>query len=336
MLLDWGRKMGLEVFPGSPIVYKHWAAYRLLVQGVNAMTLENDFISVSVMHTSVKERAGLKIHNPVRSAELKTLIKHLTKAVRIKANATRSFALKDFITMVLSLDKGDPRQLHTRVMIQCLGFGALRRGAAQKMRMKRLKGELLTTNFCEGSDIRIINHPTYGLVLVLRKEVDKCLPGGQDLWTYIPDKMKCGLTPVSDMILWLTSYPVPDGPLFACPTGSTGSSFNRNEYTAIDLALARLWARNFPHRITEKIAPHSLRKMMIQALFDSLTMQGLIPDVPVGEFVGWFNKKQLTRAAYAQLSMDSALKLLHDLDQTALPWRIATVACPPTFYDEVP
>ena len=334
MLFKWGERMGLEVFPGSPIVYKHFAAHRLLVQGVNSATLEQDFIAISVMHSSVKERLGLNIHNPVRNSEIKALIKHLTKSVRIKANATVSMAFRDFIVLINSLDKTDPRQLHTCVMMQCVGFGGLRRGAAEKMRLKRTNGEKYSTKFCEGSDVRILYHPTYGWVLCLRKELDKCLPAGQDLWTYIPDVMICGLTPVTDFILWVTSYPLPDGPLFACPSGPSGTSFNSTEYTALDLALARTWAKCFPRRLEEKVAPHSLRKMIIQAFYDMLKLLGVVPDEPVGEFIGWWNKKKITRASYAQLSMVEALKMLHDLDPTALPWQIATVSCPPTFYDD--
>ena len=336
-LFTWGRQMGLEVFPGSPIVYKHFAAFRLLVHGVNSATIENDFIAISAMHVAFRERISLNIHNPVKNAEVKSLIKHLTTAVRVKAQATRSFALRDFVKLVDSLDRTDPRQLHTRVLLQCVGLGALRRGAAKKMRLIRLGKPLYSTRMHPTlSDAHILPHAKYRYVLVLRKEVDKCLPAGREHFSYIPDRTAMGLTPVSDLILWLTTYPVPDGPLFACPTGSTATAFRTTEYGAIDLALSRAWARCFPDRVSEKIAPHSLRKMMIQALYDHLKLQGVIPDGPVGEFVGWHNIKKDTRAHYAQLSMEEALALTANIDPVALPAVIATVAVPPVFYDSPP
>jgi len=297
--------MGLEVFPGSPIVYKHFAAFRLLVQGVNAATVELDFTAFAVMHTAFRELLKLSLKNPIKNAEIKSMLKKITKSVRVKASATRSFAMRDFLTLVKSLDMSDPRQFHLKILLMCVGLGSLRQNAMKKMRLVRISGQLFTTDFCPHKcDMHIFKIPDIGLTMCLRKEVDKNLPPGRDHFVYIPEILPLlGLTPVSDMIRYLTTLPVPDGPLFACPSGSRGTSFNKTEYTALDLSLARCWATNFPDRVDEKIAPHSLRKMMIQALYDHFKLTGVAPDGPVGEIVGWHSIKQITRAHYVQLSM---------------------------------
>mmetsp|Transcript_18199 Transcript_18199/g.21828 ORF Transcript_18199/g.21828 Transcript_18199/m.21828 type:complete len:162 (+) Transcript_18199:3451-3936(+) len=59
-LFWWGRQMGLEVFPGSPVVYKHFIAFRILCQGVSSATLENDFITISVLHSAFREKPSVR------------------------------------------------------------------------------------------------------------------------------------------------------------------------------------------------------------------------------------------------------------------------------------
>ena len=86
--------------------------------------------------------------------------------------------------------------------------------------------------------------------------------------------------------------------------------------------------------MAEKIAPHSLRKMFVQALYDHISALGLLPDTPMGEIIGWFNRESTTRAFYAQLSMEGVLEIVSTLNPATLPVSIATVAVPPIFYSE--
>mmetsp|Transcript_18195 Transcript_18195/g.21797 ORF Transcript_18195/g.21797 Transcript_18195/m.21797 type:complete len:118 (+) Transcript_18195:3994-4347(+) len=112
------------------------------------------------------------------------------------------------------------------------------------------------------------------------------------------------------------------------PTGPTAVAFSKAEISCADRILAKTWASTFPDRVDEKIALHSLRKVMIQALYDMLKITGKFSDLDLAEFVRWHNKKTSTRAYYATLSMEDCLRMVHDLDEEVLPWDIATVHKP--------
>jgi hypothetical protein len=202
----------------------------------------------------------------------------------------------------------------------------MRRNAAKKVYIKRKPPVLYSTNFTKASDVRIVDGGSeFGLILCIRRDIDKRLPAGREYWGYIPDKMKCGLTPVSDWIELWTTYPVPDGPWICCPT-KDGQSWSKKEYTALDTMLSKAWAHAFPDRVEEKIAPHSLRKMTIQMLYDWLKLTGKFSDADLGEFVGWLSVKTSVRPHYADLSMDEYCRMLSTADPDALPWNICTVS----------
>ena len=96
----------------------------------------------------------------------------------------------------------------------------------------------------------------------------------------------------------------------------------------MDGLLARWWAKVFPELVHLKIAPHSLRKMTIQMLYDLLKMLGKFSDSDIGEFVGWMSVKKTVgvRCHYADLSMAEYCRMLAQADPDALPWEIATVS----------
>ena len=327
-LLAWGRLMGVEVFPGSPEVYKHYIAHRVLCQGVSTATLENDFISIGLLHVSVRAKLGVNIHNPVKASDIRLLVKHLAKNVRVPSKMTVAFSWGNLCMMVRSLDSAIPRQLHAKVVIQIHSFPAMRRNAAKKLYLRRKKGKPHALDYATDSDVHTYPHPRWSKVMRLKIDVDKCQQPGQVLYSYVPDRLKCGLTPVSDVEQWITSYPLPDGPLLAAPTGPKATAFHKNEYTAADGLLASTWARTFPARVHEKIALHSLRKTTIQALYDLLKLEGKFSEQDVAEFVHWNDRKAATRAHYATLSQDEVCQMLHDLDENILPDDIATVGKP--------
>jgi hypothetical protein len=221
----------------------------------------------------------------------------------VKSQVTVPFAFKHFTMMINSLSSTVLKELFTKCVLQGVAFPAMRRNAAKKVYVKRKHPALYSLNFTLESDVRIVDGgEEFGLILCIRRDIDKRLPAGREYWGYVPNKMKCGLTPVSDWVTLWTTYPVPDGPWICAPT-KNGQSWSKKEYTNLDGMLARAWASTFPDRVEEKIAPHSLRKMTIQMLYDWLKLTGKFCETDIGEFVGWLSVKTSVRPHYADLSM---------------------------------
>ena len=63
-----------------------------------------------------------------------------------------------------------------------------------------------------------------------------------------------------------------------------------------------------------------------------MKLTGKFVERDIEEFVGWFNRKKATRAAYAQLTMREALALVAGLDPDSLPWSVSTVAACPEYF----
>ena len=324
-LVKWGQQFSLNIFPGAPIVYKAFITHRILVTGVSTATMELDMIAISTLHNEVKALLGLPLHNPCKQDEIRIFIQRLSTSVRIKSKCTVPFAFAQFVTLIKSLDVNDPKQLHARACLQVVGLAGLRRGAAQKLYIKRNHGKVYSLDFAVNSDVKIYPHPKYRWVMSLRKDLDKCMAPGREQFSFIPDIMKCGLNPVSDVIRLITKYPLHDGPFLASFTGSRGTGFNAGELTALDAILRRSYFDLFPERAGEKVAPHSLRKMIIQALYDWLKMGGTYSEADIGEFIGWWSTKNATRPHYAGLGEEEVLAILASIDMHLLPSSISTV-----------
>ena len=73
---------------------------------------------------------------------------------------------------------------------------------------------------------------------------------------------------VSDMILYVTTYAVPDGYLFASPTVKDDVGFKSTMYKNWDTLVKRCYKQMYPTG-TKKIASHSCCKSGIQAIFSS-------------------------------------------------------------------
>ena len=329
-LLHWGAYWCLEVLPGSPVVYEQWIVHRLLVQGVSIATVEQDFIAISVLHSSLKALIpGLCWHNPTRQDLVRVFVKHLGKEVKLSADCTVPVSACNFVMMINSLDSKIPMQLHTKIVLQTLGLGGLRRVAAKAIYMVRHPPALYSVDFdFLRSDVVLQWVDGFGLCVGLCIDTDKNIPAGRKRWVWIPGVMIMGLTFGMDIYLWLTTYGVPDGPFLACPTGPNASGFNPNQFTAFDRAFARAWLNTFPDD-DSRTAPGSLRKMIIQALHDSMRLLQKFTERDIGEFIGWISTKGDIQKHYAGLGQLDMLQMLHDLDPSKLPSVITTAGVGP-------
>jgi len=330
-MFAWGDGLGLTVFPTTPhIVLMHCTA-RLLVAGVSSATIEQDAIAISTFYADVKRQLQLEMNNPFKHFEVRQFIKNIGKNLRIQSKATRPFPLWEFVAMMEHLDRNHPKQLHARVVLQVHALPGLRRVAARALRIKRKGGRRKSLDFHAESDVFIFEHPDpalrvkFGKIMAIRVDVDKCMAPGATRWTFIPDIMVCGLTPVTDVITWIVRHGLPDGPFLAVPLDKLATRFSLVQYTGVDRTAAKAWAVTFPLRTEGKICPHSLRKMIVQALYDWARLHGLCWDTPIGEFIGWYSVKNATRPHYAGLTRDEQLDMLHQLDPARLPRQIATV-----------
>ena len=240
-LMQWGAYWNLEVLPGSPLVYEHWIVHRLLIQGVSISTVEQDLIAISVLHSSLKASIpGLWWHNPTKQDLIRIFVKHLTKEVKLPCEVTVPFSFLNFVLMVQALDVKVPLQLHTRIVIQTLGLPGLRRVAAANLYMVRFPPVIRSLDFDpRKSDVVIDWVDGYDWCVGFCVNIDKNIPAGRHRWIFIPGRMVCGLSFGNDVRLWLSTYPVPDGPFLAAPTGSRALKFNSTPYTAFDRAIAR-------------------------------------------------------------------------------------------------
>ena len=337
MLLKYSALFGLETLPGDSIVLEAYMAHRILVQGVNAATVEHDIITASTWCSDFRQKTKIELHDPAKHISVKQFIRRLTTKVRVQASCTVPFAMRNFVMMIRVL--GDScRDWHSKVCLQVLAWPALRKGAAKKIYMRRDPPVPLTLRFVKkgpgASDVFIYPHRRYGKVVALRKNVDKALQPGREQWGWMCDGLMCGLTPASDLEHYITTWPVPDGPLLAAPSGPSGTGFNQCEYTNLDGCVASTWGRTFPEQTDEKVAPHSLRKMLIQALYDHLKFTGKFSEADIGEYVGWISVKNATRPYYAGLGEEEYLEMLSSLDPAVLPWHVATVSTGPAILKE--
>ena len=130
-ITEWGAREGLEVLPGSPPVYEQYITHRLLYQCVSIATVKQDFIGLSVWHSLVKAAIpGLQVHNPAKQDLIRIFIKQLLREVRPPAVATQPIPVWQWVAMVKSLSRDRPQELHARIVLQVLGWGALRPVAA--------------------------------------------------------------------------------------------------------------------------------------------------------------------------------------------------------------
>ena len=328
-LLRFSETFGLETLPGTPSVYEAFVSHRLLVQGVNVATIEHDIITASTWHSDCRTKLGVDFQDPAKHISVKQFVKRLSTSVRVQANPTVPFSFREFVQMIKSL--GDsPRHWHARVALQVLTFPALRKRAAMKLYIRRRPPhQLHSLDFVrkgEGaSDVFIYPHHKFKKVVALRKNVDKALQAGREQWSWLCDNLKCGLTPASDVEYYITTFPLPDGPLLAAPTGPRATSFRKTEYTALDSMVQTSYSSAFPEKAGAKVQPHGCRKTLIQALYDMLKLLGKFSDGDIGEYVGWVSVKNATRPYYAGLEQDDYLEMVASLDPEALPWHIATV-----------
>ena len=325
-LLEWGKHWNLTVLPGSPEVYEQYIAHRVLVQGVDISTVEQDFIALSVLHASLKASIpGLWWHNPTKQDLIRVFLKYLSKEVKLQCEVTVPFSFINFVMMISALDRKSPLQLHARVVLQTVGFAGLRRVAATNLYLKRLAPVLFSLNYdFDASDVVQMWDDTFGWCTGLAISVDKNAVAGRTRWVWIPNNMVCGLTYGDDVRLWLSSYCIPDGPFLAAPANQTATKFRTTPYSAIDNCLARSWRACFPKRVNCKISPYSLRKMIIQALHDWCKVTNRFSHREVGEFIGWISTKTDIQQHYAGLDMGTQCEMLAYLDPAKLPFEIVT------------
>ena len=324
-LIRWGRRWGLEVLPGSTEVYSQFVTHRLLVEGVSISTVELDFIAISVWHATLKAAIpGLWWHNPTKQDLVRVLLKHLTAKVKLSSKMTVPLPLVDFVTMINCLDRNDPIQLHRRIAMQLVGFGGLRGVAAIHLHIKRAFPCLYSLAFISGSNIFLRWDDEFGWCVAVYINFDKNIPSGGWRWVWIPGIMKCGLSLGDDIRKYLTTWPVPDGPLLAAPKGSRGRDFHTSHWTGLHRAVAVTYAAAFPGRPKEGISPYSLRKMIIQALAHYARATRKITNDDIGEYIGWVSKKTDIMKHYSGAEARHQMAVLADLDPAELPFEIVT------------
>ena len=324
-LMRWGKQWGLEVLPGSPIVYEHFIGHRLLVEGVSIATVELDMIAISIWHSYFKATIpGLWWHNPTKQDLIRVLLKHLSKRVKLSAKVTVPFSYINFVIMINSLTGTDCITLHCKIALQIVGLGGLRRVAAVHLWLRRHSPAEHSLQFKKDSDILVIWIEEFGWCTALHINFDKNIPAGAWRWVWIPGIMVCGLSLGQDIRFYLTRYAVPDGPFLAAPTGSRGRSWRSTVWSGLDRAVARTYAGAFPGRSSVGVAPYSLRKMIIQALHTWARRTGKFTDGDIGEFIGWVSKKTDIMKHYSGMDAKQQMRMLSEMDPKLLPAEVST------------
>ena len=136
---------------------------------------------------------------------------------------------------------------------------------------------------------------------------------GQPRFVYVPAYMDCGLNFVATVKHYLTRFNVPDGLMFASPTGVLGRSFKPTPYTQWDKMAQRCYSRAFPEG-TKRIASHSCRKSLIQIMFN----MNEIPRDFMGDLVGWLSVKTCVLKYYASLPLELCLAISSALRDVTL------------------
>ena len=320
---SWGLSLGLRVLPASPMVIRGFCAARLLGSGVDVTTLQHDLETISVLHIEIKEAVAATFHNAARSDALRHSLKSWERTLKHITLASEPVPFFCFVTWVRTLSMKDAVQAHKRVCLQLQFFAAARQGALNGWKV--LRKSRTSLEFLPTSNLNVFPHAVYGKVLHIRTDpgLDKGLT--QYRHVYVPDKMKCGLTPVTDLESYLVNFMVPDGLIAAAPYSRLGASFRTTPYTGWSRFCATHHAKCFPQAAAVRVSSHSVRKSMVQALMDWIRIFGATAgfgSAEVGEFVGWKAVKQWVLLHYANLSMDQLCKMLHDLDPKVLPWKI--------------
>jgi hypothetical protein len=308
----WCEEMLLVALPAHPDVINLYLQHRLHEDGVDTSTTELDVQAISAWHISAQVAFhNSSLPNPAKTAALRFEMKSFAKKLKKPVSATEKWSVAELSAMVAACPKDNAYGLHDRVCLSALSLGLLRRGAASAIRLVRTDPADPLSFDLDSSDISLHTHPRLGRYFKLAIHTDKTAVPGRPRYVYLPELTACGINFVSDMILYLTTYAVPDGPLFASPTGKNGVGFKPTMYKNWDTLVKRCYKRVYPTG-TKKIASHSCRKSSIQAIFSSGVHESFI-----GDLAGWLSVKSTVLKYYASLSVEHAIVIIASLGDVA-------------------
>ena len=309
--LTFADSANLHALPAQREVLELYRLHRIAADNVDTPTTSLDLDAISAWHIDVITQTGHQhLTNPAKTAWLRYQGKQLERHLKKPSRATEKWTLRELVRMS-DLCPNDAYGRHDRLCLEALSFGLLRKGAAASMRLRRTNpADPLSFDLHEdtGSDVAILHHPTLGAYVRMAVHRDKVVKPGQPRFVFIPQYTDCGIDFVATLSNYLIDFKVPDGFLFASPTGKLGNSFHSNSYTAWDKMAKRCYLRAFPSG-AKRVASHSCRKSLIQIMFNMMD----IPQDFLGDLTGWLSVKTSVLKYYASLSLEYCLAISSSL-----------------------
>ena len=297
---EWAEGCGLRALPATPDLVRMYSSKRLVVDGVDTSTFENEVQSVSLWHKDAMAALGRPLSDPTKDMTFKWQGKKDAKFVKKEAAATTPLPLHSVVAMINACSEQNAFQFHSKVALIMLLFGVLRRRAASYIELKRDAAGLLT----DDSGVRFFQHGKHGLVAVVRIAIDKVAVPGRPRFIYIC--RSCGIDCADVIHRYLSKYRVPSGYLLAAPTGKNGTSFRPTPYTAwSDMVVSAYKRAHADVKPQHPISAYSVRKAGIQTAY---TM--LVSETMLGEFAGWASVKTTVLKHYANANADQILDIV--------------------------
>ena len=318
--IAWCNGVGLQALPLRSDAVCFYIQYRLGDMDVDTSTLSNDAASLSAFHLDISQATGILRANAATQPVVRFQLRSFDKNYKKLNRARRSMALWTVRAMALHCWNQETRmgRFHALVIL-FTACGFLRKRAATLLQVATtLDGAYDPA----ASNVSFLTSPTHGPYVRIQVTVDKNVQKGWPRNTFIPGVV-LGDVPFLE---WLRRYLQYDrladpsleerpGYLLAAPAGKY---FRSTPYTNTDQLVKRVYSVVLPQESSsgddavngKYLGAYSLRKSLVQALYDHMASSGhhSISTV-MGDVVGWLSVKSEVTRHYASLSADDSLQL---------------------------
>lgn len=323
MYARWARAHHLAPFPLSTQGVLLFLHSRLLDGDADSSTLSNDAAGLSAFHTDLALALRVSDANPVKHPRVKFDLQQLERHYKKLNRARRPLQLYTVRAMALHCWHKNTRlgQFHALVLL-FTACGFLRKHAAT-----RLMVAIDPSGFFDprASSFSFRHCEEHGVYLHINVAIDKNVATGWPRNSFVPGVV-LGDIPLVD---WLSRYLkyhrlrdpallAEPGYLFSAPAGNRGHKYRSNPYTATDSLTKSTFATVLPDeaasgdpaRDTTYLGAYSLRKSLVQALYDHMSTAGHQSiNTVMGDVVGWLSVKSEVTRHYASLSARDSLSL---------------------------
>ena len=319
----WARAHHLVPFPLSSQGVLLFLHSRLLDGDADSSTLLNNAASLSAFHTDLAQALQVSDANPVKHPRVKFDLQQLERHYKKLNRARRPLQLYTVRAMALHCWHKHTRlgQFHALVLL-FTACGFLRKHAATQLVVAVDPSGAFDPRASSFSFRHCEEHGDYVHINVA---IDKNVAAGWPRNTFVPGVVLGDIPLVEWLRHYLKYHRLRDpalvaepGYLLSAPAGNRGIKFRSNPYTATDSLTKSTFAAVLPEdaasgdpaRDATYLGAYSLRKSLVQALYDHMSTAGHQSiNTVMGDVVGWLSVKSEVTRHYASLSARDSLGL---------------------------